>query len=109
MKDGFASLFGYRERHPEPAPPKNLRAVFQSSGAGQGVRSRLGLAIVKEIVEAHGGAISVESHEGKGSTFTLLCLGPKRIEGGHSLMMDLIYLLVSIFFFRAMHPICPSL
>src|SRR5699024_6109647 len=31
----------------------------------------LGLAIVKEIMKGHGGDISAESKEGKGSTFTL--------------------------------------
>ena len=36
----------------------------QPSGAG------LGLAIAKEIVDAHGGSISAESHSGKGSRFS---------------------------------------
>jgi signal transduction histidine kinase len=48
----------------------------QPSGAG------LGLAIAKEIVEAHGGKIAVESREGEGSrfSFTLQIATPRQSE-----------------------------
>jgi NtrC-family two-component system sensor histidine kinase KinB len=43
-----------------------FRAPDQQTETGVG----LGLAIAKEIVEAHGGNINVESQEGKGTTFS---------------------------------------
>jgi len=39
---------------------------------GQRGGTGLGLAIVRGVVEAHHGRVTVESHEGKGSRFTVL-------------------------------------
>lgn len=56
-------------------PSKYLSRIFEQffrvPDQGTETGAGLGLAIVKEIVEAHGGTVSVESHEGKGTTFTL--------------------------------------
>ena len=56
--------------------PEHLPHVFERFYMGEKARSRanggsgLGLAIVKAIAEQHGGAVTVTSIPGKGSTFT---------------------------------------
>lgn len=60
--------------------PDKLRRIFDRFYRGDEARqshegeSGLGLAIAKSLVELHGGAISVESAPGEGTTFTILLL-----------------------------------
>jgi two-component system NtrC family sensor kinase len=57
-------------------PPDKLEHLFARFYRASGSEGRripgtgLGLSIVKAIVEAHGGQVSVQSQEGKGSTFS---------------------------------------
>jgi two-component system sensor histidine kinase ResE len=56
---------------PEDQLPYIFDKYFQ---VGQQARTKgagLGLAIAREVIEAHGGDISVDSHTGRGTTFTI--------------------------------------
>ena len=57
-------------------PPEDLPHIFEKFYRSRGTSSHpkgvgLGLSLVKNIVEQHGGTISVESIPGKGTTFTM--------------------------------------
>ncbi len=76
VEDGFIK-FSVRDEGPgipEAERPLLFREFHRLSirPTGGETSTGLGLSITKKIMEAHGGAIEVESHERKGSTFTLV-------------------------------------
>jgi signal transduction histidine kinase len=61
---------------PNDAKDKLFKPLFTGKAKGTG----LGLAVVKRIVEAHAGQITVESEVGKGSTFTVNLPGSEELK-----------------------------
>ena len=76
-RHGDSLLIGVGD-HGIGIPPNEHDKIFQKFARGAdakraGVRGvGIGLALVKRIVEAHGGTVQVESEPGRGSTFTLV-------------------------------------
>lgn len=56
---------------PAAALPHVFDRFFQADGDDQASGYGIGLALVREIIEAHGARIAVESTPGEGSTFTI--------------------------------------
>jgi len=63
-------------------PPEHQEAIFQRFYRVDPARARgaggvgLGLCIARWAVELHGGRVELESEEGKGSTFRIVCAAP---------------------------------
>ena len=74
--DGDRVAFVVRD-HGIGIPTRDLERIFERFYRVDRARSRdtggtgLGLSIVRHVAQAHGGDVTVQSHEGEGSTFTL--------------------------------------
>ena len=56
---------------PKDDIPRLFTEFFRASNVKNVIGTGLGLTIVKEIVDQHGGQIQVESEEGLGTTFVI--------------------------------------
>jgi signal transduction histidine kinase len=69
----YGRILAVRVSDTGPGVPEGfVQKVFQPFFTTKGEGSGLGLAIVGRIVEEHGGWITLQSHEGRGATFTLV-------------------------------------
>lgn len=69
-RDGGTAILRIADNGPG-IPPDKLDRIFQPFVSTKGKGMGLGLAICREIVEAHAGRLEVDSTVGQGTTFTL--------------------------------------
>jgi len=69
-RDGGSAVVRVADNGPG-VPPEKLERIFQPFVSTKGKGMGLGLAICREIVEAHAGRLDVESAVGQGTTFTV--------------------------------------
>lgn len=62
---------------PEEEAEKVFEPFFRASTRGEAEGTGLGLALVKRVLEAHGGEVRLKSRLGRGSTFLLLLPRPR--------------------------------
>ncbi len=80
LKEGGWAAIRVRDRGPG-IPPAERKDIFKKFTRGVAARqggiegTGIGLAMVRRIITAHGGAVRLESESGTGSTFTLLLPG----------------------------------
>jgi signal transduction histidine kinase len=72
--DGSGILFWVSDTGPGIAP-ENVEKIFDPLYTSKKDGSGLGLAVARDLVQAHGGTIRVESQPGKGATFVVLFPG----------------------------------
>ncbi len=83
--DILAQIIDHGIGIPKDAMPRLFQRFYRAEGSSGISGSGLGLYISKQIIDAHGGRIWVESEAGKGSTFSFtLPLGAINQEGGAS-------------------------
>lgn len=67
-RDGEHARIEIRDRGEGiPDPARIFEPFFTTKATGTG----LGLSVVRRVVDAHGGVVSVESAPGRGSTFAI--------------------------------------
>jgi signal transduction histidine kinase len=73
QRDGDWAVLTVRDHGGLPADEQAhiFTPFWRGANSRQTPGSGLGLASVKQIVEAHGGSIAVQSHEGQGTTVTV--------------------------------------